>query len=105
MVSEDVNRGHSSDLGDLSYIMPALGFNVGGVTGVGHGRDYVVEDWNNTVINTAKVYAAMIIDLMYGDAAAAKEVMSKARPEMTRDQYLKFQREQAAQIDFDGATE
>ena len=105
VVSEDVNRGHSSDLGDLSYIMPVLGFNVGGVTGVGHGKDYVVEDWDNTVINTAKVYAAMIIDLMYGDAASAKEVIAKARPEMTRNQYLTFQREQAAQIDFDGATE
>lgn len=42
-------------------------------------------------------------DLMYGDAAQAKEVAAKAKPPMTREQYLAFQRSQSAKVDYDGA--
>lgn len=103
VVSDDVNRGHSTDFGDLSHVMPVLGCNVGGVTGQAHGNNYLVEDWDIAVIVSAKAIAMMVIDLMYGDAAGAKEVVARARPEMTRDQYLAFQRQQGQEIDFDGA--
>ena len=104
VVSDDRNRGGSTDLGDLSHIMPVLGVNVGGVTGRGHGNDYIVVDWDHAVVESAKVIAMNIIDLMYGVAAKAKEVVAKAGPKMTLDQYLSFQRGQAQEIDFDGAT-
>jgi metal-dependent amidase/aminoacylase/carboxypeptidase family protein len=103
IVSDDVNIGHSSDLGDLSYVLPTLGFNVAGISGVGHGKDYLVEDWENTIINTAKVYATFTIDLLHSDASPAKKVISSAKLDMTRSEYLKFQREQAEEIHFDGA--
>lgn len=104
VVSDDVNRGHSSDLGDLSYVLPTLGFNVAGVSGVGHGKDYLVEDWENTIINTAKVYATFTIDLLHNDASPAKKVISSAKLDMTPSEYLKFQRGQAEEIHFDGAS-
>ncbi len=103
VVSDDVNGGHSTDFGDMSQVLPVLGINVGGVTGQAHGNNYVVTDWENAVVDSAKVVAMSIIDLMYGDAAKAKEVAAKAKPPMTREQYLAFQRSQAADVDYDGA--
>jgi predicted HAD superfamily phosphohydrolase len=85
--------------------LPVLGISVGGVSGQTHGNDFVVDDWDIAVVDSAKVVAMQIIDLMYGDADGAKEVVDKARPEMTRDQYLAFQRQQAEEVDFDGAQE
>ena len=41
--------------------------------------------------------------LMDGEAGGAKEGVDKARPEMPRAQTLTFQRQQAEEIDFDGA--
>ena len=105
IISDDLNRGHSTDFGDLSNVLPVLGISVGGVTGQTHGNDFVVDDWYIAVVDSAKVVAMQIIDLMYGDADGAKEVVDKARLEMTRDQYLAFQRQQAEEIDFDGAQE
>ena len=105
VTSDDVNRGHSTDFGDLSYVMPVLGCSVGGVTGQGHSNNYLIEDWDIAVIDSAKVIAMMLIDLMHGDGAAAKEVVARAKPEMSRDQYLAYQRQQAQEIDFDGGSE
>ena len=102
---EEYNRGHSTDFGDLSHVMPVLGVNVGGVSGRGHGNDYLVTDWDNAVVDSAKSMALTVIDLLYGDAARAKEVLDRSRPEMTREAYLSLQRERAQETDYDGAAE
>ena len=75
--------------------MPVLGVNVGGVSGRGHGNDYLVTDWDTAVVDSAKAMALTVIDLLYGDAARAKEVLDRSRPEMTREAYLSLQRERA----------
>ena len=54
VVPEEYNRGHSTDFGDLSHVMPVLGVNVGGVSGRGHGNDYLVTDWDNAVVESPR---------------------------------------------------
>ena len=34
----------------------------------------------------------MVIDLMWNDAAVARDVVAKAKPPLTRESYLTFQR-------------
>jgi amidohydrolase len=86
------HRTGSTDMGDLSMVMPVLHPYMGGATGSGHGADYQIVDQKLAYLGTAKALAAMAIDLMADGAAGARDVLKTARPPMTREQYLTFQR-------------
>ena len=97
------SRGGSTDMGDVSHLMPAIHPYVGGATGVGHGADYVVQDYSLAVITAAKALANTAIDLLADGAAVAGNIVSNHRPEMTRSEYLKFMRGMAKEETFKGA--
>ena len=82
----------STDMGDVSQIMPVIHPYVGGATGLGHGNDYIVKDYNLAVVTAAKALATTVVDLLADGASGAGEVTSKYRVAMTKDQYLKLMR-------------
>jgi amidohydrolase len=86
------HRTGSTDMGDLSTVMPVLHPYMGGATGSGHGADFRIVDPALAYLGIAKGLAAMAIDLLADGAAGAREVLASARPPMTREQYLAFQR-------------
>jgi amidohydrolase len=97
MVGEENYRqiGHrtgSTDMGDLSQVMPILHPYIGGARGTGHAADYEIVDKPLMYLAPAKALASMAIDLMYDGAAGARQVLKTAKPPMTREQYLSFQR-------------
>ena len=96
------NRGGSTDMGDLSHLMPACHPYTGGAAGPGHSNEYLIENYELAVVNPAKIMAMVVIDLLVDDARKAKENIASHRPSMTKEAYLKFQREQAQVIHFDG---
>ena len=85
------NRGGSTDMGDLSHVMPAIHPYTGAASGAGHGADYLIQDYDQAVINPAKAMAMTVIDLLAGEAEKAKEVLAKSPPKMTKDQYVQLQ--------------
>jgi len=87
----DRNRGGSTDMGDLSQVMPAIHPYTGAATGAGHGTNYIIRDYVQGVVNPAKAMAMMVVDLLAGDAEKAKEVISKSPPRMSKRQYLSLQ--------------
>ena len=87
----DRTRGGSTDMGDLSQTMPVIHPYTGCATGMGHGADYLVQDYEQAVIAPAKAMAMTVIDLLAGDAAMAKDVLAKSPPRMTKKEYLKLQ--------------
>ena len=97
------NRGGSTDMGDLSHLIPAIHPYTGGATGPGHSKSYVITDYETAVINPAKIMAMSVIDLLSDGARQAKEVKSSHKAAMSRNAYLRFQREQAKTVHFDGA--
>ena len=86
------HRTGSTDMGDLSQVMPILHPYIGGARGTGHGADYEIVDKPLMYVLPAKALASMAIDLMYDGAAGAKQVLKTAKPPMTREQYLALQR-------------
>ena len=58
------NRGGSTDMGDLSHLIPAIHPYTGGATGPGHSKSYVITDYETAVINPAKIMAMVVIDLL-----------------------------------------
>jgi amidohydrolase len=96
------HRTGSTDMGDLSMLMPVLHPYIGGATGSGHGADYQIVDQNLAYLGTAKGLAGMVIDLLADGASGAREVLKGARPPMTREQYLAFQRGIAKRETYEG---
>lgn len=89
--SVDERRGHgtgSTDMGDLAQIMPVVQPHVAGATGVGHGADYRIADYEQAVLNPAKLMALTAIDLLADGASGARRVKAEYKAPMTKDQYL-----------------
>ena len=96
------HRTGSTDMGDVSHLMPAIHPYVGGATGLGHGADYVVEDYSLAVITAAKALAGTAVDLLADGATTAGKIISGHRPDMTIEEYLKFMRDLASEETFRG---
>ncbi len=96
------HRTGSTDMGDLSMVMPVLHPYMGGATGSGHGADYQIVDKPLAYLGIAKGLAGMVVDLLADGAAGSREVLKSARPPMTREQYLAFQRGIARRETYEG---
>ena len=99
-IGHTAHRTGSTDMGDVSALMPVLHPYVGGATGIGHGADYVVHDYQLAVITGAKAMTATVIDLMADGAAEANRVVANHRPDMTPREYVNFMRTLAAEETF-----
>ena len=87
----DLNRGGSTDMGDLSQLMPVIHPYTTAAHGAGHSIDYVVDDYVQAVVNPAKAMAMSVIDLLHDDAQVARRIIDTSPPTMTPRQYLAFQ--------------
>ena len=97
------HRSGSTDMGDLSQIMPILHPYMGGATGAGHSAEFRIVDKQLGYIQPAKALASMAIDLLADGGSGARDVMKTATPPMTREGYLAYQRGIARREHFDGA--
>jgi|TARA_Y100000814_G_scaffold61207_1_gene37941 amidohydrolase len=89
---DNVNRGGSTDLGDLSHIMPVIHPYTGCATGSGHGIDYIIQDYIQGVINPAKAMAATVIDLLSNHSQRASGIIDKFVPRLCTEDYVSSQR-------------
>ena len=102
-VTESGHRSGSTDMGDLSHVMPTLHPYMGGASGSGHAADYAIADPTLAYVEPAKQLALMAVDMLWGNAEAAREILGAFTPRMTKEQYLTFQRGVARTEVFDGA--
>ena len=84
--------GGSTDMGDISYIMPALHPYVHSATGQNHGVDFVITDYPLAVITAAKAMAGLVVDTLCDGAQKGKEIIKKDKPELTIPEYVKLTR-------------
>src|SRR4030095_16070564 len=104
-VTESGHRSGSTDMGDVSHIMPTLHPYMGGAAGSGHGADFAIVDPERPYTEPAKQLALMAVDLLWGRAEAAREILQEWKPRMTREAYLSFQRGVATTELYDGGGE
>lgn len=100
-----VSFGHmagSTDLGDLSHLLPVVEVGIGGFTGTSHGADFEVNDLELTYVTSAKVLAMSVVDLLYGDARRAVQIKEEYRPHFTRQEYIDFLEGLFAREEFGG---
>ncbi len=97
------HRGGSTDMGDISHLMPVIHPYIGGAVGLGHGATYVIEDYSLAVIKGAKALAYTVIDLLGDNASHGNSIVGGQRPDMTISEYLRFMRNLASEETFKSA--
>src|SRR5699024_297278 len=78
----------SSDVGDVSSILPTLQARIGGASGSPHSDDYRLIDKELAYIGAAKALTLNIIDLLYDKAKQAEKVVKEFEPIYTKEEYL-----------------
>jgi amidohydrolase len=86
------HRTASTDMGDVSQVMPVLHPYMGGASGTGHAADYAIVDPRLAYVAPAKALAAMVVDMLWDDAAGAREVLAHAAPALSHERYLALHR-------------
>jgi len=70
----------STDMGDLSCVIPSLHPHIAGAAGRGHGDDYRIVNPDLCCVLSAKAQVLMAVELLRDGAAKAKHVIADFRP-------------------------
>lgn len=89
-ITDDMINFASTDVGDLTHIMPVLNFTFAGAEGALHSKDYRITDPYKIHIMPAKMMALTAYHLLKDGAAEAKEILKEFKPTMTRDEYMDY---------------
>ena len=90
-----VDLGHrpgSTDMGDVSQLMPVIHPYVRASSGRAHGADYLIDDYELAVQTAGKAMAMTVIDLLSGGAKRAHEIKAAYKAPMTKEGYLSMMR-------------
>jgi len=93
----------SSDMGDITHLMPAIQASVNGCMGESHGADYTVQNPDTAYILPAKAAAMTLVDLLSCGAERAQTIMAHTQPVYTKASYLALLREIETRALWDGA--
>ncbi len=80
----------STDMGDVSHLMPIIHPWVGCVHGALHSAEFTVFEERTAYIKTTQALAMVIIDLLYDGAACLEELLAGYTPAMTKEEYLVY---------------
>ena len=90
-VSAEYSSG-STDMGDLSCIMPVVHPYCAGAAGKGHGNDYRIVDPVAACVDNAKWQLVMLTLLLRNGAERAKQVIDAFEPRFaSKEEFLAFQ--------------
>lgn len=87
----DVKGTGSTDMGDLSLIMPVVHPYCPGSTGTSHGNDYEISNPEKACVDNAKWQLAMLRLLLENNAERSKKILKEFKPTFkTAKEYLDF---------------
>jgi len=90
VVETDYWSTGTTDMGDVSAIMPAVHPHGTGAIGKGHGMDYYIADPDKACVVPAKCLFIMAERLLENGAALAKKVIAEGKPQFaSKEEYLK----------------
>ena len=76
---ENWSKG-STDMGDVSMVMPVVHPGIGGVCGTSHGCDYAIDHPETACVDMSKAMLAMLELLLKDGAARAKDIKEQFVP-------------------------
>ncbi len=88
-IIEGVDMVGSTDMGDISQVLPSIQPCMGGFTGNLHSKEFAPTDTEAAYIEAAKAMAMTVVDLLWDDAKAACEICDKSK-RMSKNEYFKL---------------
>lgn len=88
MVGQQKLVAGTTDMGDVSHLIPAFHGRAGGITGRAHEPDYRIVDKYLAYVVPAKAMAMTIIDLLWDQAETAAGIKSNYKPRYNKETYL-----------------
>ncbi len=89
-VERGEHRTGSTDLGDISHLMPALQPFIKAGRGKLHTEGFVIEDRELAYVQSAKGMAMTVVDLLHDGAREGLAVKENYRARYTKEEYLKI---------------
>lgn len=80
--------GASTDMGDVSHLVPSIHPSTGGFGGELHSKTFKIIDEEMAYIIPAKLYANTVIDLLKDEATLAYRIAKNHKPLLTKDNYI-----------------
>ena len=80
----------STDVGDLTHLMPVLNFTFGGFEGALHSKDFRLTDAEKAFVLPAKLMALIAYRLLTNQAEEAREILENFTPALTLEKYLEY---------------
>ena len=80
----------STDMGDLSHIIPVIQPSIGGFSGGLHTKDFSVVDEITAYVTSAQILANTVAELLYDGARLGKKVKDNFIPRMTKEEYIEY---------------
>jgi len=91
-VLHDEHRAATTDMGDLSHLMPVIQPRCGGGSGRTHSSDFQLHDYRAGLVDPTKLMCMTIIDLLIDEAAGARAVQAAYQPRLNKPEYLQLMR-------------
>ena len=89
-VRQRVHMTASTDMGDVSHLMPVIHPWVGCIEGVLHSAEYNITVPDVAYIKTAQALAMTIVDLLYDEAQVAEEILGNFEATLTKETYIEL---------------
>ncbi len=90
-VTYDGMSSGSTDMGDLSCVMPVVHPYAGGAIGRVHGDNYEIKDPMAACLGSAKMQLGMLLILLSDNAQKAKQIIEEFKPQFaSKEEYLAF---------------
>ena len=89
-VRQRVHMTASTDMGDVSHLMPVIHPWVGCIEGVLHSAEYNITVPDVAYIKTAQALAMTIVDLLYNEAQVAEEILENFEAPLTKETYIEL---------------
>lgn len=87
-ITKDVDMIGSTDIGDLSHLIPCIQPTIGGFSGAAHSKDFLIENEEFVYITSSKLIATTIIDLLYNNAEKAISIKKNFSSQLSKKDYL-----------------
>ncbi len=89
-IREDIDPVGSTDVGDLSYIMPVIQPTVGGFDGALHSSEFCTADKTAAYIIPAKIMALTAVRLLSNNCERGNKIKEQFKADMTKEEYIEM---------------
>ncbi len=100
-IREDDHLASSTDMGDVTQIMPASHPGLGGMEGAPHSAAFRIADPELAYVTPAKILAMCALDLLSRQAALARQIIARHPPAIAPDAYPAVIQQQAGEEIYD----